>query len=222
MKKQKLKKEQGITLVSIVVTVIIMLILVGVTLNVTIGENGLLKTTQEAKEKYQIESIKEQAIGLKMKYYDVYDKEASEEIITKLATISVETQVDLSKLTLYYDKATGAEYVFYLYDKTTIEEREKLEEKGIKVLLGDNNAEGFLTNEDLSIVNNSWDGTNETALRFAIGDINADSNTTLSITLDDTSIVSQIIKGNDEIEQYYEKWYNKYENLLLTGVYVTE
>lgn len=222
MKKQELKMDKGITLVSIVITVIIMLILVGVTLNVTIGEDGLLKTTREAAERYQIESIKEQAIGLIMKYYDVYGKEASEEIVTELATISLEAQVDLSKLTLYYDKATGDEYVFYIYDKATIEERKKLENEEVKVLIGDNNADGFLTNEDLSIVNNSWDGTNETALKFAIGDIDASSTTKIEINVLDISATSRIIKGVDSIDKYYEDWYNKYENLLLTGVYNAE
>lgn len=222
MKKQELKMEKGITLVSIVVTVIIMLILVGVTLNVTVGENGLLKTTQEATQKYKIESVKEQAIGLIMKYYDVYGKEASEEIVTELATVSVETQVDLSKLTLYYDKNTGAEYVFYIADKATIEERKRLEEKEVKVLIADNNADGFLTKEDLSIINDTWDGTNETALKFAIGDIDASSTTRIEINVLDIAAASRIIEGTDSIDTCYANWYNKYEDLLLTGVYVTE
>ena len=36
-------KEKGITLVALVVTVIILLILAGVTLNIVLGDNGLIR-----------------------------------------------------------------------------------------------------------------------------------------------------------------------------------
>ena len=39
----KLNKNSGITLVALVITIIVLLILAGVTLNLTLGENGLLK-----------------------------------------------------------------------------------------------------------------------------------------------------------------------------------
>ena len=42
--------NNAITLISLVITIIIMLILAGVTLNVTIGENGLFKTAKQQKE----------------------------------------------------------------------------------------------------------------------------------------------------------------------------
>ena len=37
------KRNKGITLVALVVTIVIMLILAGVTLNIALGENGLFK-----------------------------------------------------------------------------------------------------------------------------------------------------------------------------------
>lgn len=54
-----LKKCKGITLVSLVVTVIVMLILVGVTINLTIGNNGIFFKSQEAVEIYKITASKE-------------------------------------------------------------------------------------------------------------------------------------------------------------------
>ena len=51
-KKQKLK-EQGITLTVLVVTIIIMLILAGVTISV-LNSAGILKNSQSAADKYEI------------------------------------------------------------------------------------------------------------------------------------------------------------------------
>ncbi len=53
MKQKKNQKEQGITILSLVITIIIMLILAGVTLNLTLGDNGLIDKTKQATEKYE-------------------------------------------------------------------------------------------------------------------------------------------------------------------------
>ncbi len=50
---QKIMKNKGITLVALVVTIIIMLILAGVTLNLTLGDNGLIKMAQQTTKEYQ-------------------------------------------------------------------------------------------------------------------------------------------------------------------------
>ena len=42
------KKENGITLVALVVTIVVLLILAGVSINLVLGENGLIKRAQEA------------------------------------------------------------------------------------------------------------------------------------------------------------------------------
>ena len=46
-------KNKGITLVALVVTIVIMLILVGVTLNIALGDNGLFKMTRQAVNRYK-------------------------------------------------------------------------------------------------------------------------------------------------------------------------
>ena len=48
---KKFRKNRGITLIALIITVIVLLILVGVTINLTIGENGLITKAQEAKNK---------------------------------------------------------------------------------------------------------------------------------------------------------------------------
>jgi type II secretory pathway pseudopilin PulG len=44
------KKERGITLIALIVTVIILLILAGVTLFYVLGDNGIIKVAQDAKK----------------------------------------------------------------------------------------------------------------------------------------------------------------------------
>lgn len=43
MKSRKTKQEQGITLIALVITVVILIILATVTLNVVLGEGGLIQ-----------------------------------------------------------------------------------------------------------------------------------------------------------------------------------
>ena len=55
MSKEKLKnKNHGITLIALIITVIVLLILVGVTLSVTLGDNGLVNKAKEASEATEI------------------------------------------------------------------------------------------------------------------------------------------------------------------------
>ena len=49
--KQRLRKETGITLVALVVTIVVLIILAGVTLMYTMGENSIFQKAQDAKNK---------------------------------------------------------------------------------------------------------------------------------------------------------------------------
>ncbi|MBR2290150.1 MAG: hypothetical protein IJ867_06135 [Clostridia bacterium] len=55
-----MKNKRGITLIALIITIIILLILAGVTINVVVGDNGVLKNAQEAKEKHESASEQEQ------------------------------------------------------------------------------------------------------------------------------------------------------------------
>lgn len=48
-----LKQQKGITLVALVITVIVMLILAGVAISMTIGDNGIFKKSKEGAEVYK-------------------------------------------------------------------------------------------------------------------------------------------------------------------------
>ncbi len=68
MKVKKIQ-EKGITLIALVVTIIILLILVGVTISQITGENGLIKRAKEAVEKYKNAEEEEQIkIGMLEQY----------------------------------------------------------------------------------------------------------------------------------------------------------
>ena len=53
-------KNKGITLISLVITIILLIILAGVGINLAIGENGLFNKAKYAKEKYLNASDEEQ------------------------------------------------------------------------------------------------------------------------------------------------------------------
>ena len=53
--------DEGITLVALVVTIIILLILAGVTINMVLGQNGLIQKSKTAKGKYENAALDEQA-----------------------------------------------------------------------------------------------------------------------------------------------------------------
>ena len=63
MLKHKLKKNRGITLIALVVTIIVLLILAGISISMLTGQNGILNRAQEAKTKTQVANEKE-AINL--------------------------------------------------------------------------------------------------------------------------------------------------------------
>ncbi len=58
--KKIIKETKGITLISLVITIIILLILAGVTLILTLGDNGIITQAQKAKEAQEIAAIKEE------------------------------------------------------------------------------------------------------------------------------------------------------------------
>lgn len=57
---KRLKKEKGITLIALVVTIIILLILAGVVLQTVTGDNGLISKAKQAVSKYKESESKEQ------------------------------------------------------------------------------------------------------------------------------------------------------------------
>ena len=53
-------KNTGITMVSLAVTIIVLIILAGVSLNMTIGDNGIITQAQKARENIELSRVKEE------------------------------------------------------------------------------------------------------------------------------------------------------------------
>ena len=56
-----MKNKKGITLVSLVVTIIVLIILAGVSINLTLGENGIITMAKKARENMELAQIDEQS-----------------------------------------------------------------------------------------------------------------------------------------------------------------
>ncbi len=71
---QPKKKQRGITLIALIVTIIVLLILAGVTLKIVAGEQGILKRTEKAviqnSKGSAIEDLELAVADLKIKYWD--------------------------------------------------------------------------------------------------------------------------------------------------------
>ena len=58
--KKTLRKEKGITLIALVVTVIVLIILAGVSINLVLGENGIVTIAKRAKENTELAKVEEE------------------------------------------------------------------------------------------------------------------------------------------------------------------
>ena len=58
MKKLYLRKQRGITILALTITIIILLILTGITIVALTGENGLIKNANQAKDETEIATEK--------------------------------------------------------------------------------------------------------------------------------------------------------------------
>ena len=90
------KETKGITLVALIITVVILLILAGITLNATIGENGLISKAKDAKKETEIASIKEEIqmdLVRKQKTEKNVTDEMVIEILEKYGTLSEEEKL---------------------------------------------------------------------------------------------------------------------------------
>lgn len=88
------KKKNGITLIALVVTIVVLIILAAVSINVVIGENGIIKQAQEAKRK---QVIAEETEIIKMAY-----------VVCETNRITNKTPITAQKLEEEINKSKGA------------------------------------------------------------------------------------------------------------------
>ena len=76
MKKQKIREEKGITLVALVITIIVLIILAGVTLNIVLDQNGIINKAKQAAEDYENAQKAEQELLGQLDAYFEFDEQA--------------------------------------------------------------------------------------------------------------------------------------------------
>ena len=59
MKNKQFKEQEGVTLIVLVITIIILVILASVGIYLTLGNNGVLTKAKNAKEQYEIAAAQE-------------------------------------------------------------------------------------------------------------------------------------------------------------------
>lgn len=95
-KKRNIKKdivrEKGITLIALVITIIVLIILAGVAISLTLGNNGIFQKAKEAKEKTNKQTATE-IIGLKITTAQT-DKYADEQRMLTLKELSEILKID--------------------------------------------------------------------------------------------------------------------------------
>lgn len=113
--KNMLKKEKAITLIALIVTIVILLILAGVTIATLTGDNVLYGRAKQAKENYSI-------------------SEAKEKLTTKLMQLQTEIIVDKGKEASIEDVNRFIDTNSKYYDKEIEDIKDKKENKIIKIL----------------------------------------------------------------------------------------
>ena len=123
----KIKSTKGITLISLVVTIIILLILAGVTVATLMGDNGLINKTKDAKIKTEIAGIKEEIqtdiLGKQAENNGNISDDSLKEILEKYGTLSEEEK--LTDKTLTTTKGSYEIKVSDILNGTTVKDSPK-------------------------------------------------------------------------------------------------
>ena len=99
-----MRKEKGITLVALVVTIIVLIILAGISINLVLGDNGIITKAQEAKKQQKIAEIKEK-ISLELTSAETdaiirnesLEEEQLNDIVSKYGTLQDDKDTILTK-----------------------------------------------------------------------------------------------------------------------------
>lgn len=124
----KIRSTKGITLISLVVTIIVLLILAGVTIATLMGDNGLIKRAQDAKIATEIASIKEEIqtdiLGKQAENQGNISDDTLKEILEKYGTLSKEGE-KLTDKTLTTTKGNYDIKVSDIFNGTTVKDTPK-------------------------------------------------------------------------------------------------
>ena len=92
-----MKSNKGITLVALVITIIVLLILAGVSISLVVGDNGVLTRASDSSAKTKYSQAKE-ALGLAInnlqtEYFNAYTNNASAKIEDYIYSAAIDTEL---------------------------------------------------------------------------------------------------------------------------------
>ena len=124
----KIKKDmKGTTLIALVITIIVLLILAGVTIATLMGDNGLINKAKDAKIKTEIAGIKEEIqtdiLGKQAENNGNISDDSLKEILEKYGTLSEEEK--LTDKTLTTTKGSYEIKVSDIFNGTTVKDSPK-------------------------------------------------------------------------------------------------
>ena len=167
--KERLKDKNGITLIALVITIIILIILAGVAINLTIGENGIFKKMTSEGEKYEIShtlemlELQRENLILEKQGKNDTSKETVDEYINFLASNGVIEYGDTTTAPYIEEENHSAgRYIVineYIYTITQ-------EENGIKISASGQKAKDKLPLVSLKVLNSS---TSSITIDYRVG-----------------------------------------------------
>ena len=103
-----LNSQKAITLIALVVTIVVLLILAGVSLNLVLGNNGIISKTKEARERSEMAQIKDEAelCRLEMEQNHFTDNEpiSYTRLILKLNTYFKDSYIQANRVVVWNEK----------------------------------------------------------------------------------------------------------------------
>ncbi len=139
--KENRKNSKGITLIALIITIILLLILAGVTIHFTLGENGILRNAEVAGKKYSEATVKEtiQNILADMQMEEIKNgnkldlAKVAQNLASKDSNITIiEYEEGASELKGTYT-INGQEYEFIINNKFEVEVSVSTGEKIVRI-----------------------------------------------------------------------------------------
>ena len=192
----KSNNTQGITLIALIVTIVVMIVVAGVTINMTIGENGIFTKAVKAKEMQEAAEVKER---LELKQLD-------------------------ARLALGGENMTLENYLKYLVDQGMIDESdiEDTEDSNVKTILVDDKYMYTVVKKDDGTIELEYEGKAGKLLP-KIKSVNTKSTTSsIEVKVDATRVDGGeyrfYIKDVTSGEDYKKKGTNKTGEYTFTGL----
>ena len=174
MKQMKNKKEKGVTLIALVVTIIVLIILAGISINLVFGQLGVVTKSKEAKEEnlkqtakdvmslkitnIQIENYTENETLPSLQFLadKLCEDNDMEYVLTQSKAHASLDKIDTTNLSSIYTKLKEYPYEFEIDDSLQLASID-----GVKVAQTDDTKESFTKQEVQNMINSALENNIE-------------------------------------------------------------